>query len=665
MTTISVRQLQNDLLRYFSIPEGQRAELGRFVTTVANKIYREGKLTQADYDEVLDRLYTSGVVTVPATEYQRAGREAVRDGRIYVPGDLKAEFGDDWNRFRVRAMAAGIYLVNDNSARGADQWNAELAEMFPGIFDARNTDMRGMLEQIVQLAEEGKDQRMSLADYTAMIAGQEYTTEDMLREGMERHVDWALRTFAEKAGLEVYLKDRSDARVQQERAAAWDRRQQELARRKADRELRELQQKTLKQLQWLSSNRNKAPAELRQAFDSVLSDIDIYAASAANELNWSKRYQMTWRDLVDLYDAKTNKASDEYDPNFFPSEEMKRIYDRLRVKKQHIADMDIGTLQDLYKAAAGLRQEVYDRNNLINDEFNRTIAGAYYDSKAELEAAARARKKSIVRTYDEMQLTPMNRFESMAGWKRNSTWASMARMLEKGERDQRHFTVNAKAMLADFLQQNQKWVERADGQGKDGIWYEVEFSPVTEWGEMDQPIFGTPVKVWMTPAMKVQLYLESKSEDNLRHMAGGRTFADRELYAKGERSEAYANGRTFKMTPEAVRKIVSDLTAEEKALADVLEQFYNDFSKREINRVSNALYGYDKAMGRYYAPIFTDSNYTQSSPGVFDLTAEGVGNLKERRKSWTPSMMISAFHKRRLQRSAAIFNRVSTSEQMT
>ncbi len=641
--SISVKQLQNDLLRYFSIPEGQRAELGKFVSAVANKIYREGKLTQTDYDEVLDRLYTAGVVTVPATEYQRAGREAVKDGRIYVPADVKAEFGDDWNRFRVRAMAAGLYLVNDNSVRGADQWNMELSELFPGIFRADNLDQRGILEQIVQLAEEGKDQKMSLSDYTAMIAGQEFTTEDMLREGMERHIDWALRTFAQKAGLEVYLKDRSDARVQQERAAAWDRRQQELERKKANRELKELQQKTLKQLQWLSANRNKAPAELRAAFDEVLSDIDVYAASAANALNWSKRYQMTWRDLADMYDAKTNKESPEYDPNFFPSEELKRIYERLRVKKQHIADMDIGALQDLYKAAAGLRQEVYDRNNLVNDEFNRTIAGTYYDSKAELEAAAKARKKSIVRAYDEMQLTPMNRFESMAGWKKNSTWASMARMLERGERDQRHFTVNAKAMLADFLKQNEKWVSRADGQGKDGIWYEVQFAPVAEWGEMDQPIFGDPVTVWVTPAMKVQLYLESKSEDNLRHMAGGRTFADKELYAQGDRAEAYASGRTFKMTPEAVRRIVSDMTPEERALADVLEQFYNDFSKREINRVSNLLYGYDKAMGRYYAPIFTDSNYTQSSPGIFDLTAEGVGNLKERRKSWTPSMMISAF----------------------
>lgn len=43
-----------------------------------------------------------------------------------------------------------------------------------------------------------------------------------------------------------------------------------------------MRKKTLKQLQWLSKNRNKAPAEQKAAFDEVLSDIDIYAAGSAN-----------------------------------------------------------------------------------------------------------------------------------------------------------------------------------------------------------------------------------------------------------------------------------------------------------------------------------------------------------------------------------------------
>lgn len=652
--TISVRQLQNDLLRYMSTPEGQKAEMGRFIASFADKVYREGKITQEDVDVLMDRLYSAGVVTVPATEYQRAGRDAVKDGRIYVPESVKAEFGDDWNSFRSKAWGSGVYLVNDSSARGADKWNVELSELFPGIFDSKDADLRGIVEKIVQLAEEGKDQKMSLADYTAMLAGQEYTTEEQLQEGMERHIDWALRTFAEKANLEIKLKDRSDARVQQERAAAWERRQAEQQRKKADREIRELQQKTLKQVQWLEKNRDKAPAVLRPKIDEVLSDLNFYSVHAVNEMRWSSKYKMTFGEIADLIERKTNENSKEHDVNFIPTKELTEIWKRVKLNNsgvRNIGEMDIGDLRQLYNAAAQLRQEVYDRNNLVNDEFNRTVAGVAADSIDELKATAKAQKKGKLaqkadekwQSYNDAQLTPMNRFEQMAGWRKDSAWYSLAKMLEKGERDQRRFKVEANAMLADFMKQNKKWVQRADGQGKDGIWYEVQFSPVAEWGEMDQPIFGDPVTVWMTPTMKVQMYLESKSEDNLRHMAGGRTFANKELYSRGKRAEAYKQGaRTFLMTPEAVKKIVSDLTVEEKALADILERFYNEFSKGEINRVSNALYGYDKAMGRYYAPIYTDSNYNRSEPGVFDVTAEGVGNLKTRKESWTPSLNISA-----------------------
>ncbi len=133
--TISVRQLQNDLLGYYSIPDGMKKELGHFVSTVADRIYREGKVTQSDYEALIDRLYESGVVTVPPTEYQKAGRDAVKDGRIFVPERVKAEFGDDWNSFRVRAMAAGVYLVNDSSARGADQGAAGQAVRYGDLTD--------------------------------------------------------------------------------------------------------------------------------------------------------------------------------------------------------------------------------------------------------------------------------------------------------------------------------------------------------------------------------------------------------------------------------------------------------------------------------------------------------------------------------------------------
>ena len=97
------------------------------------------------------------------------------------------------------------------------------------------------------------------------------------------------------------------------------------------------------------------------------------------------------------------------------------------------------------------------------------------------------------------------------------------------------------------------------------------------------------------------------------------------------------------MAPETVKAIVSDLTAEEMELARLLEQYYNSFATQEINRISNVLYGYDKAMGKNYAPIYTNRNYTKAEFGVFDQTAEGVGNLKGRQYAVNPSYNISAF----------------------
>lgn len=652
---IAKQQLRQNLLGMFSIPDGRKAEIGKIIDFYADRIWKQGTLTQGDMDAFFDRMYEEGVMTVQADEYARAGRAAVAGGRVFVPERVKAEFKDDWAVFKKRAFAAGVYLTDDNTYRGADQWNEELAESFPGVFDADDYDERGILERIVDMAEEGKDQKMSLGEYAAMLAGQEYVSEDDILDNMERQMDWALRTFAEKAALEVRLRDRTGRKIAQERekaarqmtrerAAETQRRAKERDRRKElskrhaeNRELRELQQKTLKQLQWLNKNRQKAPADLRAVWDDVLGDIDLYAVSAANEMRWSKKYNATWRDLADMY-----KAASENDPNFLPSKELQQIVDRL--DKDKIADMDPSALADLYNAAVGLRTEFYNRNNVINDEEHRAFADLYTGIKDEMaDVKGGYSDKAGSRFFNDMQLTPMNAMLRMAGWNKDSQFYSVARMLEQGERDMRRFTVNANAELAPFLEEHADWVKRADGQGKDAIWYELEVPELVELGMGDKPVFGKTVKVYMTPAQKVHMYLESKNYDNLRHMAGGRTFADKELYSKGKRREAFAQGTTVKLAPETVKKIVSDLTPEEMELARTLEHFYNETSRAEINRVSNALYGYDKAIGGSYAPIVTNQNYVKSEPGVFNLTAEGVGNLKAREYSKNPSYNISAF----------------------
>ena len=755
---IAKRDLKRNLLDLFSVPSGSRAELGRYIEGFADRMIRSKEYTEEDRRELFDRLYDEGVMTVAADPYLANAREWLVNRRMYVNDSIKHEFGgaEDWNEFRKRAFAAGIYFTNNPQDMAPDMWQAELGEVLPGLFDSSNLDMKQFMERVVQIAEESRDERVSLAEYTQMLANENYVSEDEVLDDLEQRVDWELRTFAEKAELETKLRgrgpegltnserqrviqeerakywqlhrqyqeetrqrireekdkrhaserearqridniireerekywqrrreyqQRADRRVREERERRWaaqadarrrldenqqearrtyyeqleryraarkatdarerERRKQRAERSRQNRELRELQKRTLKQLQWLARNQRRAPEELKAAWDAVLGDIDIYAVSAANEMNYSKKYGATWRDIADM--VKDFESNKEKYPNFIPSEELKRI--AARVNNEKIADMDIGALQDLYKAAVGLRTEFYNRNNVINDERGRLFAEVYTESKAEInDAPGGYTGKRADRVFNLEQLTPMNVLERMAGWNKDGAWYSMARQLEKGEQDERAYVVQANRLLTDFLRENEDWVMKSDGQGKDAVWYEIEVPELLKLGMGDKPIFGDTVKVYMTPAMKVQLYLESKNYDNLRHMVGGRTFPDKKLYSEGKRAEAWEQGTKVRLAPETVRHLVENLTPEEQQLANVLERYYNQFAAERINAVSNVLYGYDRAVTRNYAPIYTDSNYNRTEIGKYDQTAEGVGNMKERvRGAKNPSYNISAY----------------------
>ena len=729
LPTIAQRELKSTLFKMFSVSKTQRTDVGRVIDYFADRIYANGELTQTDRDVFLARLYSSGAMMESLRKQPDAVPDIVGDGRLYVSERARREFGSEWNDFRKRAFEAGIYLTDSTADRSAEAWTQALSEAAPDTFSETGGSQRQKLEQIVQAAEEAQDQNLSLSEYAQALAGKDFVSDDAILENMERQLDWAMRTFAEKAKLEVKLRgdktaaieaerDRSaqrnaqrsqnnagvieameartderlqkkdaatarsrqklieameartderlqkkdaalakskeklidameariDERLQREKAREANRRALErqdrkdmAARQKARRELQELQKKTLKTLQWLNKNRFRAPEELREQFDEVLSDIDLYAVGTANEMQWSGKYNATWRDLAQMYqDAKAN------DPNFLPSKELERIVTRLDARK--IGDMDLDALGKLYQAAVELRTEFANRNRVLGDAEERIFEDVYADSVREINSAAGGYTGKLTDRFMNMeQLSTMNVLERMAGWNPNSTWYGMAKQLEKGERDAQSYQVTAAQILKDFMQKNREWVMRSDGQGKDAIWYEIKVPELLELGMGDKPIFGKTVTVYMTPAQKVHMYLESRNYDNLRHMAGGRTFANRELYSKGKRQEAFAQGTTIKLAPETVKAIVSDLTVEEKALADVLDRYYNGYAKSEINRVSNILYGYDKAMGKNYAPIFTNSSFTKSEPGIYDATAEGVGNLKTRQVSKNPTYNIGAY----------------------
>lgn len=636
-SAVSAYDSKQDLIRdcydIFSVPEGNRKELRSLINSLAEGYIKKGSFTEEDRNKLLDRLYAEGVMTVPAEDYYKSGRAVIAKGKIYISGEVKALFGDEYNAIRKRAFSAGVFLTNNKNDAEIASWNAKLSKLFPDSFSSGETDERTIIESIISMAEDGKDQKMSLAEYAAMSDEEGYIPSTELFRQMEKKLDIALRTFAEKARLEIKLRQKDVIREAKRRQARLEAAQQ----KKEMQNVKEVQNETIKTLQWLMRHQNKASDEFKAKFKEVLSDIDIFAKSAADAMRWSDKYQATWQDIEQMY-----KDAQENDPNFLPSKEIEKIIARLNNRK--VADMDMSALMDLYKAAIALKTEYQNRQYLILDQKHRTHAEIYKGISQEMaNGGEKHDPDALEKFFNNDQLTPMNVLERMGGWNPEGALYGLGKMLEQGEYDVHSYIIRAGKILDDFLERNKDWVRKADGQHKNSIWYTEEIHPYLGKGKYAPET----VTVHMTPAMRVYLYLESKGYDNVRHMTakgGGRTFADKELYSKGKRAEAFAQGTTVRLSPETIKQLADPekMTEQELELAKLMEDYYK-FAKTEMNKTSNALHGFSRAMGNYYAQIFTNKNYTKVGFDHFS-SPSAEGSIKERMAdAENPTYCVGAF----------------------
>ena len=76
---LAKKDLRNALISQFSIPAGRKAELGTMIDRYAERLIRDWRLTEKDRKELFDKLYSEGVMTVPADDVYWAVRELVMD----------------------------------------------------------------------------------------------------------------------------------------------------------------------------------------------------------------------------------------------------------------------------------------------------------------------------------------------------------------------------------------------------------------------------------------------------------------------------------------------------------------------------------------------------------------------------------------------------------
>ena len=631
--TKSANKFADSVLDTFNVTES-RGEVRGFINATLNEWRNRGHFTKQDVISLEDKLLTYGQERVEAEDTAREVRLYAQASHIYVSPRIVAEFGDDWKSFRNKAFGAGIYLSTRNeSFRGVDTHYMEFAEAFgEGLF-SETTDEKAMLEQIVNMAIDGKDENMSLYDYAKHLNKTEGGGEEFI-DFMHNKLVEELKAFSKSAKVEMQVKADSAYQMAKDRAH-----REKIARDAQQRKIEvEQQKRALKQLQLLKRNSMTAPEDMKKQMEDVLRDINVITISTANAMNYSDKYEATWGDLADMYRwAKAN------DPNFLPTKELENIVNRVSGKS--LDSMTPYEVEQIYKAAVALNTAYYNRNNYIGDELYRSYAEISESVKAEMADAKKPKHRyGKMRAATRDTYNPIQYLESLAGWNPDSVWyKTLSKGLETGERKMRRYQEEANQLLDKFIEENSEWMKKADGQGKDGIWYDIKIPQLIELKMGGKAVFGGEMTVSMTPLQKVMLALESKNTDNLAHMAGGRTFVDKELYMQGKTDEGLKGGTTVRLAPETVKAMVADLSTEEQALYDILAKYYNEFAKTRINEVSNTLYGYDRATSSFYAPIYTNANYNKTEPGVYDVTAEGVGNMKNRTQgAKNPSYNISA-----------------------
>lgn len=282
----------------------------------------------------------------------------------------------------------------------------------------------------------------------------------------------------------------------------------------------------------------------------------------------------------------------------------------------------------------------------------------------------------------QTQLRPQTMFERFAGFKKDSMWGKVYRMLDKAQNNKMRIEMEANDIFKDVFK-NEKYLKQL-----------TDTNNLIDIGLKDDD--GNTVKV--TRGMALTIHMALMNEDNARHMMiGGITVPDIKKYYKGSddaygighivchgigskglaenqmdisdakarKREALEKGNTFladqidseiEMLEAEREQYIADgnaylteiddnisamLNEDDKKFLSAAKEFFDDYSKKELNKTTMELYGFEKALIENYLPIHTDPNFRKASFEQItkDFNLENSGFMKDRVNASNPIML--------------------------
>ena len=624
--------LRQELMQAFNTLPEYRNDVANTIDAIAREIEQKGRIDREIRNRLFNHLLNRGGVQVIENDYANDIRREMQGTRIYVPEDVRAEWKGDFDAFRRRAWGSRLYLTSDPADGGWDVHNLELAEAYPGSFDADETDAKVALENMLNVMEEGKASGMTLKDWLTTEAGGSQEGMVSAQNAMLQTLEAALNRFAGAARVEIDTKARS---IMQEADEALQM-EERADRIRQDRSLRELQTRVISEAKTLQRLEKKTDNATREQIRSVIGDIDLMARSISPE----------GLENLQALAAAYQEQKDAEGVNFIPNDYVEKRLARLG--QRHVADMDASELQELANVISGMVTSIRANREMIGDQRGRMIADEAAAWDAEIRGSRGMKQNLLTKWLQVDQVRPTTFLQMISGWHRGGTGEQLAKMLEAGELKQLDFLMRGTKHFEAFLNEPevQKWLKTASGKNAEAI-------RITGLNGMDAEGRGKVDSFTISPMMRVSLYMDAQNNDNLRHIKeGGVRIPDWDLYKQGKTSAAYSAGQLVLLQPEDVEKILggsraggdlgANMSQMELRFARLLAQYMDGMSKEAINATSMELDGIERAMEAHYWPIRTDKNFLAKQPDAvkYDSSLENIGNIKNERQHATNPIML-------------------------
>ena len=579
-------------------------------------------------------------------------RNYLRTTRLHITPALKSEIeylSDDYNTFRKRNMGRlwlslsdgigvdtayqelqnkyGTALFPEDITADADQL-IHLTELVPTLQNVYENpysyDMAEAIEfcanDIIQalLSEDVRQTAPTFADrqHDKLVRQRAHSAErlETLREQKNSRIEEVRRQGREYAARAV---ERERAR-RAKHVDAIKQHYRDVAQRqrthKAESKARERLLRIVRRL-----NNKKLPAVQRGLLNQYIGEIDTVAVSITGK---------TVEKLQDLYMWYTEQK--ETNPDFLGDERTEKMLRRL--SQRQIKEMTIEEVTELTQVLLNIENEIRTQRKLIDSQERRDIYLAGAQTIDNINNTRPEPQGKLSKFFGDaivsQTLSPLRLVERMTGYNESDPLYVATQELNEGQHTMQTYRMQRYHEFRKYTE-NKTLMSRITGKKAQEITVTARSGDKT-------------VKVKITPAMRMSLYLHSLNPQNMRHIQeGGVSVPDMALYKKGNIEEAYNRSTRIQLTRSEIAKLAEGMTPLEKEFAMAVHKYFNQTSSEAINEVSEKLLGYSVATVDNYFRIDVDSSFTKAEFASikYDGSIEGMGFLKERVNSSNPVML--------------------------